>query len=186
VLVLNLMLIGLAVALDPLPLTAFLIVLSSKRGTIKGAAFVFGWPRALDLTWPTAADARALTLLAREQECIPAARVEFHLTAPGSLPTSGGTPTAGDGPGNAATPVRLSSSAVPAVTIWTWITARPTGLQRIRTAYPIAAGVAAHEKHASLAAGGRRCRWPVCEQCQPPAEVLSWRQDSERHPLSAS
>jgi hypothetical protein len=43
VLVFNLMLIGLAVALDPLPLTAFLIVLPSKRGTVKGAAFVFGW-----------------------------------------------------------------------------------------------------------------------------------------------
>jgi hypothetical protein len=43
VLVLNLMLIGLAVALDPLPLTAFLIVLPSKGGTVKGAAFVFGW-----------------------------------------------------------------------------------------------------------------------------------------------
>jgi hypothetical protein len=43
VLVLNLMLIGLAVALDPLPLTAFLIVLPSERGTVKGAAFVFGW-----------------------------------------------------------------------------------------------------------------------------------------------
>ena len=42
-LVLNLMLIGLAVALDPLPLTAFLIVLPSERGTVKGAAFVFGW-----------------------------------------------------------------------------------------------------------------------------------------------
>ena len=42
-LVLNLMLIGLAVALDPLPLTTFLIVLPSKRGTVKGAAFVFGW-----------------------------------------------------------------------------------------------------------------------------------------------
>ena len=42
-LVLNLMLIGVAVALDPLPLTPFLIVLPSKRGTIKGAAFVFGW-----------------------------------------------------------------------------------------------------------------------------------------------
>jgi membrane protein len=44
------------------------------------------WPRALDLTRPTAADARALTLLAREQERIPAARVEFHLAAPGSPP----------------------------------------------------------------------------------------------------
>ena len=42
-LVLNLMLIGLAVALDPLPLTPFLIVLPSKHGTVKGAAFVFGW-----------------------------------------------------------------------------------------------------------------------------------------------
>lgn len=40
---LNLVLIGLAVALDPLPLTAFLIVLPSQRGTLKGAAFVFGW-----------------------------------------------------------------------------------------------------------------------------------------------
>ena len=57
------------------------------------------WPRALDLTRPNAADARALALLAREQERIPAARVEFHLVAPGSPPTSGGTPPADDGPG---------------------------------------------------------------------------------------
>ena len=42
-LVLNLVLIGLAVALDPLPLTAYLIVLPSQRGTVKGAAFTFGW-----------------------------------------------------------------------------------------------------------------------------------------------
>ena len=42
-LILNLVLIGLAVTLDPLPLTAFLVVLPSKRGTVKGAAFVFGW-----------------------------------------------------------------------------------------------------------------------------------------------
>jgi hypothetical protein len=41
--VLDLMLIGLAVALDPLPLTAFLVVLPSTRGVRKGAAFVFGW-----------------------------------------------------------------------------------------------------------------------------------------------
>lgn len=41
--VLNLVLIGVAVALDPLPLTAFLIVLPSQRGVRKGAAFVFGW-----------------------------------------------------------------------------------------------------------------------------------------------
>ena len=40
---LDLVLIGLAVALDPLPLTAFLIVLPSKRGVRKGAAWTFGW-----------------------------------------------------------------------------------------------------------------------------------------------
>jgi threonine/homoserine/homoserine lactone efflux protein len=42
-LLLNLLLIGLAVTLDPLPLTAFFVVLSSKGGARKGAAFVFGW-----------------------------------------------------------------------------------------------------------------------------------------------
>jgi membrane protein len=57
------------------------------------------WPRALDLTRPTAADARALALLAREQERIPAARVEFHLAAPGSPPVPDGSPPASDGPG---------------------------------------------------------------------------------------
>ena len=41
--VLNLLLIGLAIALDPLPLTSFVVVLPSKRGVIKGAAYLFGW-----------------------------------------------------------------------------------------------------------------------------------------------
>jgi hypothetical protein len=41
--VLDLVLIGSAIALDPLPLTAFLVVLPSRRGVHKGAAFVFGW-----------------------------------------------------------------------------------------------------------------------------------------------
>ncbi|HEX5295123.1 MAG TPA: GAP family protein, partial [Streptosporangiaceae bacterium] len=41
--ILNLVVIGLAVALDPLPLTAFLVVLPSRRGVRKGAAYVFGW-----------------------------------------------------------------------------------------------------------------------------------------------
>jgi membrane protein len=57
------------------------------------------WPRALDLNRPTAADARALTLLAREQERIPAARVEFHLAPPGSPPAPAGSPPASDDPG---------------------------------------------------------------------------------------
>ena len=42
------------------------------------------WPRALDLNRPTEADVRALTLLAREQERIPAARVSFRLAPPDS------------------------------------------------------------------------------------------------------
>jgi len=41
--VLNLLLIGLVIALDPLPLTTFVVVLPSKRGVRKGAAFLFGW-----------------------------------------------------------------------------------------------------------------------------------------------
>ena len=41
--VLNLLLIGLAVALDPLPLTAFVVILPSRRGVRKGAAYLFGW-----------------------------------------------------------------------------------------------------------------------------------------------
>ena len=46
------------------------------------------WPRALDPGRPTAADTRALALLAREQERIPAARVELHLVTRGSSPAS--------------------------------------------------------------------------------------------------
>jgi hypothetical protein len=40
---LNLLLIGLAIAFDPLPLTGFMVVLPSERGVVKGAAYVFGW-----------------------------------------------------------------------------------------------------------------------------------------------
>ncbi len=41
--VLNLVLIGLAITLEPIPLTAFILVLASRRGVVKGAAFIFGW-----------------------------------------------------------------------------------------------------------------------------------------------
>ena len=57
------------------------------------------WPRALDLNRPTAADARALALLAREQERIPAARVESHLAAQGAPSVPGGPAPASDGAG---------------------------------------------------------------------------------------
>ena len=39
----DLILIGLAIAFDPIPLTTFMVVLPSRRGVRKGAAFVFGW-----------------------------------------------------------------------------------------------------------------------------------------------
>src|SRR5262249_3112074 len=41
--ILALMLIGLAIALDPLPLASYLGLLPSKRGVQKGAVFIFGW-----------------------------------------------------------------------------------------------------------------------------------------------
>ena len=53
------------------------------------------WPRALDLNRPTGADERALALLAREQERIPAARVELRLVSRDSPPAGSGPP----GPG---------------------------------------------------------------------------------------
>jgi len=52
------------------------------------------WPRALDVNDPTAADTRVQTLLAREQERIPAARIQFHLTAPDSAPDCAPAPDA--------------------------------------------------------------------------------------------
>ncbi len=42
-LVFNLLLIGLVIALEPIPLTAFILVLASRNGVRKGAAFIFGW-----------------------------------------------------------------------------------------------------------------------------------------------
>jgi hypothetical protein len=39
----DLVLIGLAIAFDPIPLTTFMVVLPSRRGVRKGAAFVSGW-----------------------------------------------------------------------------------------------------------------------------------------------
>ena len=41
--VLSLLLIGLAITLEPIPLTAFILVLASRNGVRKGAAFIFGW-----------------------------------------------------------------------------------------------------------------------------------------------
>jgi hypothetical protein len=41
--VLDLLLIGLGITLEPFPLIAFLLILSSGQGTRKGLAFILGW-----------------------------------------------------------------------------------------------------------------------------------------------
>jgi uncharacterized BrkB/YihY/UPF0761 family membrane protein len=53
------------------------------------------WPRALDVSRPTAADLRAMTLLAREQERIPAARIGLRLVSRDPPPADNASP----GPG---------------------------------------------------------------------------------------
>lgn len=42
-LVLDLLIIGLAITLNPIPLTAFILIVASRNGVRKGAAFIFGW-----------------------------------------------------------------------------------------------------------------------------------------------
>jgi hypothetical protein len=41
--VLDLLLIGLAITLEPFPLTAFILLLSADKGVWKGLAFILGW-----------------------------------------------------------------------------------------------------------------------------------------------
>ncbi|MGO8872357.1 MAG: GAP family protein [Acidimicrobiales bacterium] len=41
--VVDLILIGLAVTLEPIPITGFILILSSERGILKGASFILGW-----------------------------------------------------------------------------------------------------------------------------------------------
>jgi len=41
--VVDLLLIGLGITLEPFPLTAFILILSAEKGTRKGLAFMLGW-----------------------------------------------------------------------------------------------------------------------------------------------
>jgi hypothetical protein len=41
--VLDLLLIGLGITLEPFPLIAFILILSAEKGTTKGLAFILGW-----------------------------------------------------------------------------------------------------------------------------------------------
>jgi hypothetical protein len=45
--ILNLVIIGLAITLEPIPLTAFILILASEGGLRKGAAFIVGWVASL-------------------------------------------------------------------------------------------------------------------------------------------
>jgi uncharacterized BrkB/YihY/UPF0761 family membrane protein len=78
-------------------LLSLALVVAAEAATVHRARL---WPRALDLNRPTAADAHALTLLAREQERMPGQRIESRLPRPPD-----GPPTRRPGP-PAATPRR--------------------------------------------------------------------------------
>ena len=41
--VFDLLLIGLAITLEPFPVTGFILLLTAERGSIKGLAFILGW-----------------------------------------------------------------------------------------------------------------------------------------------
>lgn len=47
--ILDLTIVGLAITLEPIPLTTFIVILASRHGSRKGAAFVAGWIVALAL-----------------------------------------------------------------------------------------------------------------------------------------
>jgi hypothetical protein len=71
------------------------LVYSAEVAAVRYAGL---WPRALDQNRPTVADARAFALLAREQERIPAARVDLRLVPPDQSPAGGAlSPPTGDG-----------------------------------------------------------------------------------------
>jgi threonine/homoserine/homoserine lactone efflux protein len=47
--IVDLILIGLAITVFPVPLTAFILILSSRGGVRKGGAFIFGWVLSLSI-----------------------------------------------------------------------------------------------------------------------------------------
>jgi membrane protein len=70
-------------------LVSQVLVYSAEVAAVRYARL---WPRALDQNRPTPADVRAMTLLAREQERIPAARVDVRLVSEDPPPSDGGPP----------------------------------------------------------------------------------------------
>jgi membrane protein len=68
------------------------LVYSAEVAAVRHAGL---WPRALDVNHHTCADARAQALLAREQERLPAARVEVRLASGDSPPAASDSPGTG-------------------------------------------------------------------------------------------
>jgi membrane protein len=68
------------------------LVYSAEVAAVRQAGL---WPRALDVNHPTAADARAQSLLAREQERLPDARVEIRFVSRDSPPPASDPPGTG-------------------------------------------------------------------------------------------
>ena len=76
------------------------LLLGARLLLVRPAPFRAFWPAAvLGAALVTVVLNGGASLLAREQERIPAARVEFHLTAQNSPPVPGGPPPAADEPG---------------------------------------------------------------------------------------
>ncbi|OJF11409.1 YhjD/YihY/BrkB family envelope integrity protein [Couchioplanes caeruleus] len=71
------------------------LVLAAEIAAVREARL---WPRAADGSRPTAADAHALALLAREQERLPGQRIESRLPVGSRLPDVGAGPPTPPGP----------------------------------------------------------------------------------------
>ncbi|GGN77212.1 hypothetical protein GCM10010112_50120 [Actinoplanes lobatus] len=67
---------GAAGVFTVLYLLSNVLVIAAEVAAVRHARL---WPRALDPARPTEADARAMTLLAREQERLPATRIDYEL-----------------------------------------------------------------------------------------------------------
>jgi membrane protein len=65
------------------------LVYSAEVAAVRYAGL---WPRALDQSRPSLADVRTMTLLARQQERIPAARIDLRLVPQDLLPADGDPP----------------------------------------------------------------------------------------------
>ena len=90
----ELILIALVITLEPIPLVSFLVIVASRRGVVKGAAFIFGWLLSLAIViaatcWPPGTSLRSPIRPRRWPRWRSRSLLEWHcLWSPGS--TGGG------------------------------------------------------------------------------------------------